>query len=144
MAESKRPQEPEVPKESNSPDWINSLLWNEDGLMPVIVQDAKTSRVIMFAWMNREALAQTVESGNAVYWSRSRQKLWKKGEESGHTQKLVDLRTDCDLDVLLLFVTQIGGIACHTGRESCFYRKFDQGAWLESDPVLKNPKDIYK
>lgn len=112
--------------------------------MPVIVQDAKTSRVIMFAWMNREALAQTVESGNAVYWSRSRQKLWKKGEESGHTQKLVDLRTDCDLDVLLLFVTQIGGIACHTGRESCFYRKFDQGEWLESDPVLKNPKDIYK
>ena len=144
MAESKRPQEPEESKVSNSPDWVNSLLWNEDGLMPVIVQDAKTSRVIMFAWMNREALAQTVESGNAVYWSRSRQKLWKKGEESGHTQKLVDLRTDCDLDVLLLFVTQIGGIACHTGRESCFYRKFDQGEWLESDPVLKNPKDIYK
>ena len=131
-------------KELNSPDWINSLLWNEDGLMPVIVQDAKTSRVIMFAWMNREALAQTVESGNAVYWSRSRQKLWKKGEESGHTQKLVDLRTDCDLDVLLLFVTQIGGIACHTGRESCFYRKFDQGKWLDADPVLKNPEDIYK
>lgn len=130
--------------DSNVPDWIESLQWNNDGLMPVIVQDSETARVLMFAWMNREALKQTVSSGHAVYWSRSRQKLWKKGEESGHYQTLIDLRIDCDQDVLLLFVTQAGGIACHTGRESCFYRQFRQGKWIETDPILKKPEDIYK
>ena len=123
--------------------WLNEIKWTEDGLVPVIAQDANTGRVLMFAWMNHESLALTAEEGRAVYWSRSRNKLWRKGEESGHVQKVHEMRLDCDNDVILLKIEQIGGISCHTGRESCFYQRFDDGAWVESDPVLKDPKAIY-
>ncbi len=123
--------------------WIASLKWDENGLIPAIAQDATSGRVLMFAWMNRESLEESLRSGNAVYWSRSRQRLWRKGEESGHFQKLLALRTDCDNDVLLLAVEQVGGIACHTGRESCFYQELRDGHWLAVDPVLKNPEEIY-
>jgi phosphoribosyl-AMP cyclohydrolase len=125
-------------------DWLDEIKWTEDGLVPVIAQDAKTGRNLMFAWMNREALAKTVELGEAVYWSRSRGKLWHKGEESGHTQKVKEIRLDCDNDVILLEIEQTGGIACHTGRESCFYQKLENGVWVAVDPVLKDPKAIYK
>ena len=124
--------------------WLNRIHWDEQGLVPVIVQEAKTNRVLMFAWMNRDALAKTAETGEAVYWSRSRRKQWHKGETSGHIQKVVEIRTDCDNDVVLLVVEQLGGIACHTGRHSCFYQKFDGVEWQETDPVLKDPKSIYK
>lgn len=124
--------------------WLNDVRWDDQGLVPVIAQEAATGDVLMFAWMNREALAMTAEKGEAVYWSRSRQKLWHKGEESGHVQKVKEIRLDCDEDVIVLQVEQQGGIACHTGRESCFYRVLKDGAWQAVDPVLKDPKDIYR
>ncbi len=124
--------------------WLDEIHWTEDGLLPVIAQAADSGRVVMFAWMNREALALTVELGYAVYWSRSRQRLWRKGEESGHRQKVLDLQLDCDKDVLLLQIEQEGGIACHTGRESCFYHHLIQGRWRAVDPVIKDPELIYQ
>lgn len=123
--------------------WLDEIKWNEDGLVPAIAQDYQTGRVLMVAWMNREALALTVQENRAIYWSRSRQKLWRKGEESGHVQKLHELRLDCDADVITMQVEQLGGIACHTGRESCFYRVFEQGQWVAADAVLKDPNTIY-
>ncbi len=127
-----------------SDNWLNKVNWTHDGLVPVIAQEAGTGQVLMFAWMNRDALKQTVETGEAVYWSRSRKKLWHKGEESGHVQKVKDIRLDCDEDVLLVTVEQIGGIACHTGRHSCFFQKLDHMAWVDTEPVLKDPAEIYK
>jgi phosphoribosyl-AMP cyclohydrolase len=127
-----------------SAEWLDALKWDEHGLIPAIAQDAASGEVLMFAWMNRESLALTVETGNAVYWSRSRGRLWRKGEESGHTQKVKELRADCDSDVLLLKIEQIGGIACHTGRRSCFFNRLDEARWRDVEPVLKNPKEIYK
>lgn len=125
-------------------EWLDEVLWDEQGLVPAIAQDAGTGEVLMFAWMNREALALTAESGHAVYWSRSRGRLWHKGEESGHTQKVLDLRVDCDKDVVLLKIEQIGGIACHTGRRSCFFNRLETSGWRDVEPVLKDPKEIYK
>ncbi len=124
-------------------DWQDEINWNADGLVPAIAQDHKTGRILMMAWMNREALRLSVEEGRAIYWSRSRGKLWRKGEESGHVQKLHELRLDCDADVIVLQVEQVGGIACHTGRESCFYRVLRDGAWHTVDEQLKNPDAIY-
>jgi phosphoribosyl-AMP cyclohydrolase len=124
--------------------WLNKINWSEDGLLPAIAQDAKTGEILMVAWMNRDALKRTVETGEAVYWSRSRKKLWHKGEESGHTQKVVELRLDCDEDVLLMKIEQVGGIACHTGRRSCFFQKLENGRWVSVEPVLKDPHEIYK
>ena len=124
--------------------WLNKVNWSEEGLVPAIAQDAESGDVLMVAWMNREALKQTVELGEAVYWSRSRKKLWHKGEESGHTQKVREVRLDCDEDVVLLKVEQAGGIACHTGRRSCFFQKLEKGKWLAVEPVLKDPHEIYK
>lgn len=124
--------------------WLDEIRWDEKGLAPAIAQDAKTGRILMVAWMNRESLAQTAEKGEAVYWSRSRNKLWHKGEESGHVQKVKEIRLDCDEDVIVLQVEQQGGIACHTGRESCFYRVLRNSAWETIDPVLKDPSEIYK
>lgn len=123
--------------------WINSIQWNADGLVPAIAQDHQTGRVLMVAWMNRDALAETAHGKEAVYWSRSRQKLWHKGEESGHVQRVHEIRLDCDADVIVLQVEQQGGIACHTGRESCFYRVLNDGKWQTVDPVLKDPSQIY-
>jgi phosphoribosyl-AMP cyclohydrolase len=123
--------------------WLDEVKWNREGLVPAVAQDAASGRVLMVAWMNREALEQTAARGEAVYWSRSRGRLWAKGEESGHVQKVRDLRLDCDADVVLLAVEQVGGIACHTGRERCFFRKLENGAWVSTDPVLKDPKLIY-
>jgi len=127
-----------------SKDWLEQIQWTEDGLVPVIAQQHDSCRVVMFAWMNRESLQLTVEEGYAVYWSRSRQRLWHKGEESGHRQKIIDMQLDCDGDVILLKVDQVGGIACHTGRESCFYQSLENGQWVSKEPVLKDPKHIYK
>jgi len=124
-------------------DWLNEIKWDADGLVPAIAQDATSGRVLMFAWMNRESLRLSAEEGRAVYWSRSRGKLWRKGEESGHVQKIREMRLDCDADVILLSIEQVGGIACHTGRESCFYRRFEGDGWVETDVVLKNPGEIY-
>ena len=124
--------------------WLDEIKWTVDGLVPVIAQDAQSGRVLMFAWMNRESLKLTAEKGEAVYYSRSRARLWHKGEESGHTQKVKSMRLDCDGDVILLDIEQVGGIACHTGRQSCFYKEFDNGEWRPVDPVMKDPKDIYK
>ena len=124
--------------------WLNEVAWDDQGLVPVIAQDHQTGDVLMFAWMNREALEKTAETGEAVYWSRSRRKLWRKGEESGHVQKVKEIRTDCDNDVLLLKIEQVGGIACHTGRRSCFFQRLADGHWEAVDPVLKNPQDIYR
>jgi phosphoribosyl-AMP cyclohydrolase len=126
-----------------SEEWLDELCWNEQGLVPAIAQDAASGRVLTLAWMNREALAETASSGRAVYWSRSRAKLWRKGEESGHVQKVLELRLDCDADAILLKVEQVGGIACHTGRESCYFRKLDNGRWVTTDPVKKDPSLIY-
>ncbi len=123
--------------------WLNEVKWDENGLMPAIAQDAATGEVLMFAWMNREALEKTAASGQAIYWSRSRRKLWHKGEESGHFQKIVEIRTDCDSDVILLRIEQVGGIACHTGRRSCFFNKLEQDGWRDVEPVLKDPDAIY-
>ena len=128
-------------------DWLNQIKWDAEGLVPVIAQEQGTGDVLMFAWMNREAVAETARRGQAVYFSRSRQRLWHKGEESGHFQQVHDMRLDCDADVLLLKVTQHGhapGIACHTGRHSCFYQRLEQGQWVVTDPVLKDPESIYK
>jgi phosphoribosyl-AMP cyclohydrolase len=124
--------------------FLDEVPWDEAGLIAAVAQDSSTGRVLSVAWMNREALKQTVERGEAVYWSRSRKRLWRKGEQSGHVQKLVELRLDCDADALLLKVEQVGGIACHTGRESCFFRKLEDGQWMETDPVLKDPTLIYR
>jgi len=127
--------------------WLKKVRWDEHGLVPVIAQEAASGDVLMFAWMNRDALAKTVELGEAVYWSRSRKKLWHKGEESGHTQKVLEIRLDCDEDVVLLKIEQAGAIACHTGRHSCFYQKFSAdthgGDWHSAEPVLKDPGTIY-
>jgi len=124
--------------------WLDEVPWNQQGLVAVVTQDFSSNRVLTVAWMNRDALQQTVERGEAVYWSRSRNKLWHKGEESGHTQKVREVRIDCDADAILLKVEQAGGIACHTGRESCFFRKLENGKWVTIDPVLKDPSLIYK
>jgi len=124
--------------------WLNEVKWDEQGLVPAIAQDAQTGEVLMFAWMNREALEKTAQTGQAVYWSRSRRKLWHKGEESGHFQKVVELRTDCDRDVVLMKIEQVGGISCHTGRRSCFFNKLDAETWQDVEPVLKDPREIYK
>ncbi|MFO1338922.1 MAG: phosphoribosyl-AMP cyclohydrolase [Burkholderiaceae bacterium] len=128
-------------------DWLDHVRWDAQGLVPVIAQEAGSGDVLMFAWMDREALARTAALGEAVYYSRSRQRLWHKGEASGHTQKVHEIRLDCDQDVVLLKVTQLGhepGIACHTGRHSCFFERLDGGAWTAVDPVLKDPATIYK
>lgn len=131
-------------------DWLDSIKWDRDGLVPVIAQEAGSGDVLMVAWMNREALALTAERGQAVYWSRSRQKLWHKGEESGHFQQVHEIRTDCDNDVVLLKVTQLGhapaeaSIACHTGRHSCFFQRLEDGRWQAVEPVLKDPETIYR
>ena len=125
------------------PDWLNEIHWTDDGLVPAIAQDAGNGDILMMAWMNRESLALTVQEGQAVYWSRSRGKLWRKGESSGHQQVLRDIRLDCDADVILLKVEQKGGIACHTGRRSCFYRTLKDGQWVSAEPVLKDPNAIY-
>ena len=124
-------------------DWLDTIKWTEDGLVPVIAQEEGSNKVLMMAWMNREALALTAESGHAVYWSRSRNRLWHKGEESGHQQIIMDIRLDCDNDVILLTVEQKGGIACHTGRHNCFYQKLEDNQWVSVDPVLKDPDEIY-
>jgi phosphoribosyl-AMP cyclohydrolase len=124
-------------------EWLNEVPWDKDGLIPVVTQEASSGRVLTLAWMNRDALAETAKGGEAVYWSRSRKKLWRKGEESGNTQKIREIRLDCDSDAILLRVDQAGGIACHTGRASCFFRKLESGKWVETDPVLKDPKRIY-
>lgn len=123
--------------------WLDEVNWDANGLVPVIAQDYQTGKVLMFAWMNREALQLTNDNKQAVYWSRSRNKLWRKGEESGHTQKIHEIRVDCDEDVILLSVEQIGGIACHTGRHNCFFKKLENGNWKTVEPVIKDPKDIY-
>lgn len=124
--------------------WLDALNFNEEGLIPAIAQDADTGAVLMMAWMNRESLIQTVKTGNAVYWSRSRQRLWRKGEESGHEQRVQSLRTDCDGDTILLQVSQMGGIACHTGRVSCFFYALSDERWTAVEPVLRDPKEMYR
>lgn len=135
------------------PQWLQEVRFDAQGLVPAIAQDASSGDILMVAWMNAESLAETAATGRAVYWSRSRNRLWRKGEESGHVQRVVELRLDCDADVLLLKIEQVGGIACHTGRASCFYRRLDksspqdQGAgskWVVVDPILKDPEKIYK
>jgi len=123
--------------------WLDEIRWTEEGLIPVIAQQAESGKILMFAWMNRESLSLTVAEGYAVYWSRSRNRLWRKGEESGHRQKVIAVFLDCDEDVLLLEIEQEGGIACHTGRESCFYRSLIDGRWQTIAPVLKDPEVIY-
>jgi phosphoribosyl-AMP cyclohydrolase len=123
--------------------FLDKITWNSDGLVPAIAQDYESGRILMMAWMNAESLTLTVEENRAIYWSRSRQKLWRKGEESGHVQHIKEIRLDCDSDVIILTVDQVGGIACHTGRESCFYFVLENGKWKAVDPVLKNQKDIY-
>ncbi|HMM47362.1 MAG TPA: phosphoribosyl-AMP cyclohydrolase [Thiobacillaceae bacterium] len=125
-------------------DWLDAVKWDGNGLVPAIAQDADTGEILMVAWMNREALAETASTGRAVYFSRSRKKLWRKGEESGHFQNVREIRTDCDSDVVLLKVEQTGGIACHTGRRSCFFQQLDGDRWVTTAPVLKHPDEIYK
>ena len=124
--------------------YLDDIKWDNDGLLPAIAQDAETGQILMMAWMNRNALELTVNENRAIYWSRSRQKLWRKGEESGHIQELIELRLDCDSDVIVMKVNQIGNIACHTGRTSCFYRVLQNGEWRTVDKVIKDPKDIYQ
>jgi phosphoribosyl-AMP cyclohydrolase len=124
--------------------WLDEIRWTSEGLVPVITQEAATGQVLMFAWMNREALRLTAEEGYAVYWSRSRNRLWRKGEESGNRQKVLEIRLDCDADVILLAVEQAGGIACHTGRHHCFFRVLRDGCWETVEPVLKSPETMYK
>jgi len=123
--------------------WLEQVKWNADGLVPALAVDAAGGTVLMLAWMNREALAATVREGRAVYWSRSRQRLWRKGEESGHVQRLKEVRLDCDNDAVLLRVEQVGGIACHTGRQHCFFQRLEDGEWRAVDPVLRSAEDIY-
>jgi len=124
-------------------EWLKEVRWDDKGLAPAVAQDAVTGRVLTVAWMNREALLETARRGEAVYWSRSRARLWRKGEESGHVQRVVEMRLDCDADAILLRVEQAGGIACHTGRESCFFRRLEDGSWVTTDPVLKDPSLLY-
>ena len=124
--------------------WLEEVRWDANGLVPVIAQEHDTGDVVMFAWMNREALQISAETSQAVYWSRSRNRLWRKGEESGHVQKIHEIRVDCDEDVILLKIEQVGGIACHTGRHSCFFKKLDNNNWLVDQPVIKDPEEIYK
>lgn len=123
--------------------WLDEVNWDSNGLVPVIAQEYDTGRILMFAWMNREALQLTYDTKQAIYWSRSRNKLWRKGEESGHTQHVHEIRIDCDDDVVLIKVEQVGGIACHTGRHNCFFKKLENDHWLIDQPILKDPKDIY-
>jgi phosphoribosyl-AMP cyclohydrolase len=123
--------------------WLDKIAWNEQGLIPAIAQEASTGKVLMLAWMNREALQLTVQEKRAVYWSRSRQKLWFKGEESGHIQQVKNIRLDCDNDVILLTVEQVGGVACHTGRHHCFYKELQDNQWVTVEPVLKDPSTLY-
>jgi phosphoribosyl-AMP cyclohydrolase len=123
--------------------WLDEIKWTDEGLVPAIAQDAQSGDVLMFAWMNRESLTLTARLGHAVYWSRSRGRLWHKGEESGHVQQVREIRIDCDKDVVLLKIEQIGGIACHTGRRSCFFNRLTGGRWDVVDPVLKDPDEIY-
>ena len=123
--------------------WLDNISWDANGLVPVIAQEHDTGRILMFAWMNREALQLTNDTKQAVYWSRSRNKLWRKGEESGHVQRVHEIRLDCDEDVILINVEQVGGIACHTGRHNCFFKKLENGEWLIDQPVIKNPEEIY-
>lgn len=124
--------------------WLDEIKWTSDGLVPAIAQEAVSGRVLMVAWMNREALLETANTGRGVYWSRSRAKLWRKGEESGNVQKVSEIRLDCDQDVILLQIDQVGGIACHTGRHSCFYQRLENGEWSTVEPVLKDPKEMYR
>lgn len=124
--------------------WLDDISWDANGLVPVIAQEHDTGRILMFAWMNREALQLTNDSKQAVYWSRSRNKLWRKGEESGHVQRVHEIRLDCDEDVILINVEQVGGIACHTGRHNCFFKKLENDEWLIDQPVIKSPDEIYK
>ena len=124
--------------------WLNTVNWAQDGLVPAIAQEAASGRVLTLAWMNREALKMTVATGEAHYWSRSRKKIWRKGEQSGHVQKVKSIRLDCDEDVILLEIEQVGGIACHTGRHSCFFQRLVAGKWVATDPVLKDPNEIYR
>ena len=123
--------------------WLDEIKWDNDGLTPAIAQETGTGKILMMAWMNREALELTVQENRAIYWSRSRNKLWRKGEESGHVQILKSIRLDCDNDVILMEVEQLGGIACHTGRHNCFYKELKDGQWIEVDSVLKDPDTIY-
>ena len=123
--------------------WLDEVVFNADGLIPVLAQEARTGKLLMLAWMNRDALLETVRSGRAVYWSRSRARLWRKGEESGHVQRVNEIRLDCDADALVIEVEQIGGIACHTGHARCFFRKLENGKWVETEPALKSPDEIY-
>jgi phosphoribosyl-AMP cyclohydrolase len=123
--------------------WLDKIKWSSDGLIPAIAQDAESRKILMVAWMNREAVKLTVETGHAVYWSRSRKKLWHKGEESGHFQNIKEMYLDCDEDVLLLLVDQVGGIACHTGRHNCFFNKLVDGQWVVTAPIIKDPEKIY-
>lgn len=129
---------------SVAPSFLEQIRWNADGLVPAIAQDYQNDEILMVAWMNREALALTVEEQRAIYWSRSRQKLWRKGEESGHVQQIKEIRLDCDEDVIILKVEQLGGIACHTGRRSCFYRKLHNGQWQTVEKIIKDPSEIYR
>ena len=124
--------------------WLDEIKWDDDGLVPAIAQETSTGKILMMAWMNREALSLTVQENRAIYWSRSRNKLWRKGEESGHVQTLKSIRLDCDNDVILMEVEQLGGIACHTGRHNCFYKELQDGEWVSVDKVLKDPNSIYK
>ena len=129
---------------ANQTNWLDEVNWDENGLVPVIAQEHDTGDVVMFAWMNREALQLSWDTKQAVYWSRSRNRLWCKGEESGHVQKIHEIRLDCDEDVVLLRIEQVGGIACHTGRHSCFFKKLENESWLVDQPVIKDPHEIYK
>jgi len=124
-------------------DWLEAVKWDTAGLVAAVAQEASSGRILMVAWMNREALEQTAATGRAIYWSRSRQRLWRKGEESGHTQAVQEIRLDCDGDAIVLMVEQAGGIACHTGRHSCFYSRLQNGQWVTVDPVLRDPSAIY-
>ncbi|MDO8693802.1 MAG: phosphoribosyl-AMP cyclohydrolase [Sheuella sp.] len=134
--------------DSNPPAWLDAVKFDAQGLIPAIAQDAQSGQILMVAWMNAQSLGETARTGRAVFWSRSRKRLWRKGEESGHVQKVLELRLDCDGDVILMKVEQLGGIACHTGRASCFYQRLDTSAdsstWVVVDPVLKDPELIYK
>lgn len=129
---------------ANQINWLDEVNWDGNGLVPVIAQEHDTGDVVMFAWMNREALQLSSDTKQAVYWSRSRNRLWRKGEESGHVQKIHEIRLDCDEDVILLKIEQVGGIACHTGRHSCFFKKLENDSWLVDQPIIKDPQEIYK
>ena len=131
-----------APSATGETAWLDTVRWSADGLVPAIAQDATSRKVLTLAWMNRDALARTAASGEAHYWSRSRQRLWRKGESSGHVQRVREIRLDCDSDAVLLAVEQVGGIACHTGRERCFFLRLDGNTWVEDEPVLKDPKAI--